>query len=310
MSLSLPRRVARSLRLRLGLSSGPRPGAVRALLRLMSRQSPAFAPTEVQVLRELPKERVLILAPHPDDEVIGMGGCLAHYLDNGSEVTVLYLTDGGGLQDDRQGLVRRRRKEAETVAERFPMRQIFWTRPDTRLAPDEAAAKDLRGVLEQCRPDTVYLPSFFEHHYDHYAANAVLHRALLSGKARGTVAGYEVWDNLPFPNLVVDVSAAIDRKQEMMELYKTPMATTDFVELIRHRAALHYLLLVDSRRRTPAGHAEAFYRLDARTFVNRFGEWDAILRARGSALTSHLDTLGTARFTPTPYGGECRHERR
>ena len=53
---------------------------------------------------------VLILSPHPDDEAIGMGGTLCKHLDNGSDVTVLYLTDGDAhlthtANEARHGLI-------------------------------------------------------------------------------------------------------------------------------------------------------------------------------------------------------------
>ena len=39
-------------------------------------------------------ERVLIIAPHPDDEVIGCGGVILNYLEQGSDVTVVIVTNG------------------------------------------------------------------------------------------------------------------------------------------------------------------------------------------------------------------------
>ena len=41
-------------------------------------------------------ERVLVIAPHPDDEVFGCGGMLAHHAAQGATVRVLVLTDGAG----------------------------------------------------------------------------------------------------------------------------------------------------------------------------------------------------------------------
>ena len=41
-------------------------------------------------------ERIVVLAPHMDDEVIGCGGTLARHIACGSHVTVVFLTDGRG----------------------------------------------------------------------------------------------------------------------------------------------------------------------------------------------------------------------
>jgi LmbE family N-acetylglucosaminyl deacetylase len=65
--------------------------------------------------------RVLVLAPHADDEIVGCGGLLAQLLAAGAAVTVFYLTDSsGGTEaiDDRPASRSRRRSEAESVAAR------------------------------------------------------------------------------------------------------------------------------------------------------------------------------------------------
>ena len=252
--------------------------------------SAAFAPTGVEIARELPQEQVLVLAPHPDDEIIGPGGTLIGHSDAGGDVTVVYLTDGGGVDRDRESLIRTRRREAEAVGELLGLEQIFWNHPDTRLDPRRAEA-DLRRLFEDHRPDSIYLPSYFEHHFDHYAANALLARVLQASESQAMICSFEVWDALPTTNWVVDVSSHLERKLEAMELYETPMRYSDFVELCRHRSALHYLLHVDSRRRSPEGAAEAFLRQSAVDFRTAFASWDASLRQAGSPLIAHLDRL-------------------
>jgi LmbE family N-acetylglucosaminyl deacetylase len=287
-------RSAGSLRRRLaGLVRGG-PAAWRSVLGHL-RAPAAFSPTGVEILREPPRERVLVLAPHPDDEIIGPGGTLALHADNGSEITVVYLTDGGGRDGDREGLARTRRREAEAVAGLYGFEPVFWAHPDTRLDP-RAAQPGLEELLAERRPDSVYVTSWFEHHFDHYAASAALAGALAALARAGralpaTVLGYEVWDNLPAPNRVVDVSTRLERKVEAMRLYATPMRYTDFAQLFRHRGALHYLLHVDSRRSETERSAEAFLAFGAEDFVARFGRWDERLRADRSPLVEHLASL-------------------
>src|SRR5438128_12463190 len=60
---------------------------------------------------DLRGERLLVLAPHPDDEVIGCGGLLAHHLHDGRPTRVVIVTDGAEAGDaavredeSRQGL--------------------------------------------------------------------------------------------------------------------------------------------------------------------------------------------------------------
>lgn len=272
----------------LGRLSRSAPAAWRSVLGHLAGPA-AFSTTGVEIARELGPERVLVLAPHPDDEIIGPGGTLIRHLEVGGEVTVVYMTDGGAGGDDDE-LVRTRRREAEAVGRELGLEQVFWTHPDTRLDPG-AAEPELRRLLARLRPEAVYVTSYFEHHYDHYAANATLARALEACGVEPSVRGYEVWDNLPAPNWVVDVTAQLERKIEAMATYETPMLYTDFAELFRHRGALHYLLHIDSGRAEPEGSAEAFLRSSAREFCGGFARWDARLREAGSPLPTHLDEL-------------------
>jgi len=266
------------------------PGARwRVALQRFNSAGPLVA-TDIEIVRELPPQRVLVMAPHPDDEIIGPGGCLAHHVEAGSEVTVAYLTDGGGIHGDREALVECRRREAEAVGRMMGFQQVFWSYPDTRLDPKLAEA-DLRRLLDRLRPDSIFLTSCFERHVDHYAANALLARALEDSDSAATIWAFEVWDSLPSPSCVVDISRHLERKLEAMSTYETPLRYTDFAQLIRHRNALHHLLHVDSRRMTPEGMAEAFLRSSVSEFLTYFAHWDALLRDQANPLTAHLDSL-------------------
>lgn len=266
------------------------PPEVTAALRYRSYargEGAAFAPRSMTAVDRPLGSSALILSPHPDDEAIGMGGVLAHHLEAGHVVTVIYMTDGRGAFAKDSNLVAVRRGEAEELGRRYRFEQLFWNVPDTRLASDSQSVAALRSVIDRTEPNCIYLPSFFEHAFDHFAANHVLADALREDEALSVeVMGFEVWDNIPFPNYVVDVSQRIEEKTEMLSYYKTPMETTDFVSFCKHRNALHYLLYVDSRRRSPEGYAEAFCRFEGQAFVEVFAEYRRQMQRVGSALPS------------------------
>lgn len=242
------------------------------------RRSGPFIAKRIDV--ELPPGPVLVLAPHPDDEAIGVGGTIGLHLDRGSEVTVLYMTDGRGLSDVNLSEVRR--KEAESVGRIYGIRQAFWNVPDTQLRSDPDRISDLADVLRMVGPRTVYLPSFFEHHRDHLATNPLLIGALERAHVGPTlVAGYEVWDNLPFPNHVVDITGQFRRKQEMLSHYATALAATDFQKLCSSRNALHYLLHVDTARGRE-GYAEVFCLMDWQSYAGMYQAYVAALRGHGT----------------------------
>ena len=80
-----------------------------------------------------PDDRILIVAPHPDDEALGAGGLLALY---GAQCDVLVLTDGAkghkGVPEDEERKVRARQFLAEMELVR-PRRHIMLGLPDARL---------------------------------------------------------------------------------------------------------------------------------------------------------------------------------
>jgi len=238
-----------------------------------------FPLKNLTVVSAAPPGTVLVLAPHPDDEVIGPGGALYLHLKNEDPVTVLYLTDGrGGIASDTD-LVAIRRREAKAIGKEHGLNQIFWDIPDTTLTSNSGTVAALKQVLKKIRPDFIYLPSFFDRQHDHFAANQLLADTLRDLEDSAvTILGYEIWDNISYPNYIVDISDIFEMKASMMRQYETPMRSTDFVALFRHRNALHYSLFVNSAYREPEGYAEAFCRLDARQYVTLFNKYVETLK--------------------------------
>ena len=270
------------------------PPELSTALELAHRASnPIFPNRNLIVAGTVPTGRVLVLSPHPDDEAIGMGGTLAMHAANGSEVTVLYLTDGGGppASEDGRGVdrteqIRLRREESQSVGRDLGIRQVFWDNADTRLKDDTATIDAMTALLEKVEPEHVYAPSLFDNHFDHFATNRILGATL--ERLRGleaTVAGYEVWDTIPFPNYLVEVSSVIEKKDAILARYTIPHRYTDFTDLCRKRASVHFTLHVDSaRERAATGFAEAFLRFDTVLYRETLAAYVDALRSSGSEL--------------------------
>lgn len=147
-----------------------------------------------------PTSRVLILAPHPDDEALGCGGLIQHALAVGAAVRVLFVTDGDNnpwpqrLAERRFRITptrraawgARRRDEAKAS-----IRQLGLTEADVDFAglPDQGLTEDLltgdgrfskllREQVRQFQPNLVVGPSVNDTHPDH-SAIAVMTRLLL-----------------------------------------------------------------------------------------------------------------------------------
>ena len=178
--------------------------------------------------------RILVLAPHQDDEIIGCGGALLYHRNRGHNIDCCYLTDGAkgkmadGLADETAGI---RRQEACRVNEKLKSDKIiFWNNRDLELEVSNDNIEKMKSLLIECQPLLIYAPSPFEKHPDHYKAFELLLRAVqalckdITGKGEFCeccyVHLYSVWD-LCFSNYTLDISGLWKEKLELLSLYKS-----------------------------------------------------------------------------------------
>jgi LmbE family N-acetylglucosaminyl deacetylase len=130
--------------------------------------------------------RILILAPHPDDEIVACGIAALRARAAGARVFVLYLTTGIPARQAlwwwrRPGYakrLRRRRDEAWVAAARIGLEPSgFSDRPSRRLRHhlDDAAA-EVEQAVTTCGAEALWVPAFEGGHQDHDAANALAAR--------------------------------------------------------------------------------------------------------------------------------------
>ena len=106
--------------------------------------------------------RVLVLAAHPDDEVLGMGGTIAVHTERGDEVHVVVVTDGSSTQypGDAETRARKEEEAVRAAAELGVTNYVHLDLPDMRL--DTLAHVDVNRLVEQhigdFGPAVVYTP--------------------------------------------------------------------------------------------------------------------------------------------------------
>jgi LmbE family N-acetylglucosaminyl deacetylase len=193
--------------------------------------------------------RVLVVAPHPDDEAIGPGATLVLHRQLGDEVSALFVTSGvhgdqGGARDPA-AYVARRQAEARAAAEVLGIgRTEFWGYPDGMVvtAADLAAVTArLADLLARAAPDVIYAPHLRESHSDHHFVARAVERAHRAAGSRARLYGYEVWSPLE-ADLAVDVGAVYPRKLEAIRCYASQLERNDIPcavdGLNRYRAVL------------------------------------------------------------------------
>lgn len=229
----------------------------------------ASAPALVSVP---PGRSVLVLAPHPDDEVAGCGGTLAIHARQGARVTVVHMTDGrlGSLRletlcgAERQAfqseLVRTRKAEAAAAARILgvgdPVALDF---RDGELRRTRAAIARIEELLAAHRPDIVYVPFPCDRHADHVETARIF--AAAAAAADGCqVDAYEIWSPL-YPTSLVDITAVADVKRRALLEFRSQIDDNNLVHSILGLNAYRSMFRLGSR-----GYAEAFFRCSAGEF--------------------------------------------
>jgi LmbE family N-acetylglucosaminyl deacetylase/glycosyltransferase involved in cell wall biosynthesis len=198
-------------------------------------------------------ERLLVLAPHPDDEVIGCGGLVAQHLREHRRVRIVVATDGAGA-----GTAETREAETRRGVATLGGAEIEFLRFVDRGLSEDAAPR-LREELLAFRPDLILVPSPIEIHPDHLVLARVFceliqrDETLFADLATARVAFYEVGQPLR-PNAIVDISDVADLKYAAIAEHVSQLTVRDYVAYARGLNAYRAMTL-------PAGttFAEAYH---------------------------------------------------
>jgi bacillithiol biosynthesis deacetylase BshB1 len=172
----------------------------------------------------------LVVAPHPDDAELGVGGTLLLLKSQGARVGVLDLTDG---EPTPQGSPETRRKE---TADASAVLGLNWRGnlglTNRSLVADLESRRRLAGALRKLRPKFLFAPYWEDAHPDHVAASALVDAARFWAKLTKTdLPGnphfparifyyFSVHLRIhPRPSFVTDISAHVDNKMRALEAF-------------------------------------------------------------------------------------------
>jgi LmbE family N-acetylglucosaminyl deacetylase len=187
--------------------------------------------------------KVLVIAPHADDDVLGCGGLLAKLAARGAAIHVLFLTDSSGgteVTEHQQEYAERRRHEARAALELLGITSIeYLDLPDGRLDQFMSLASGaIERTLIEVKPDLLLSVSPLEVTGDHQAAFAAVHRTLSGlrggGELDAAVADlrillYEI--NHPgYPDVLVDVSSEIQALSEAIKKHSSQLDLHNYLK--------------------------------------------------------------------------------
>ena len=197
---------------------------------------------------------VLVVAPHPDDAELGMGGAILKLVAEGKRVGVLDLTSG---EPTPHGSIETRQLEtaAATQVLGIPWRRNLGLTNRCLEATLEARAA-VAGVIRLTRPSWLFAPYWVDAHPDHVAATELIEGARFWAKLSKTELPGEPWHPrrvyhyhcvhlklVPQPAFVLDISDEWERKAAAIACFRSQFVTgrdlapPTFLETLRDEAA-------------------------------------------------------------------------
>jgi LmbE family N-acetylglucosaminyl deacetylase len=184
---------------------------------------------------------ILLLAPHPDDEIFGMGGFILRMLSNKSKINIIFLTDGegSGIWHEKEEIRKQRIALSEDVGLNLGLNNSDFYRlhlPDGSVPHPgqkgfEEAVESVKEIVNSLKPDAVFTTHPLDYWpFDHVACAHIAKEAVKQSEAKPQLWYYWVWAwynirpwTLSYSTLKrlqkINIRDQIDHKKDLMDIY-------------------------------------------------------------------------------------------
>ena len=180
------------------------------------------------------KNNILIFAAHPDDEILGCGGVIQKYKEEGQIVIVCIVTDGSSSQYKDSTILDKKRKESVLANQQLKTDKVIYLNfPDMKLdiVSHVELNRALDNVCSMVKPRIIFTHSATDLNNDHLLINKstqIITRPTSDKKYLKEVFEYEILSSTEWnirsvfkPNTFFDIEKYIDKKIEAFKVYKT-----------------------------------------------------------------------------------------
>jgi N-acetylglucosamine malate deacetylase 1 len=187
--------------------------------------------------------KVIVIAPHPDDETLGCGGSILKHISQGDDVYWLIMTTMENSSSFSKKQSEKRSKEIHSVASNYGFKEFFNASfPSMELdsLPKKNLVDFISNIFDNLQPDIIYAPYANDVHSDHrvvFDSIASCTKSFRHPYIR-SVRIYETLSETEFdihpdsngfkPNLWIDISSYIDKKVKIMNLYESESSQHPF----------------------------------------------------------------------------------
>jgi LmbE family N-acetylglucosaminyl deacetylase len=184
---------------------------------------------------------LLILIPHPDDEIFGLGGIILYTLQKGGKVNLVYLTDGecSGVWPDMEEIRHQRFALSEQICNKLGLNSSAITHlhlsdgaiPHSGQTGFQETVIQITGIIESLKPDAVFATHTLDYWpFDHVSCATIAMEAVKKTKHKTQLWYYWVWawynirpwqlSKFNFRKLWrIDIREQMAQKRTLMEVY-------------------------------------------------------------------------------------------
>lgn len=197
--------------------------------------------------------KVLVVAVHPDDETLGCGGTLLKHKDDGDEIHWLISTEIKESDGFNKDIVARRNSEIDKIVNFYNFDSVNRLDISTTKVDEISTShliSQISSIVNRVKPNVVYLPFKGDVHSDHkHIFNAVysctksfrypfIKKIYMMETLSETEFALSTKEDSFVPNVFVDVSEHINKKIELMNIYKSEIGKHPFPRSERNIIAL------------------------------------------------------------------------
>ena len=168
-------------------------------------------------------KRILVVAPHLDDEAFGIGGSLAKWKAEGKEIHLMFLCKGRDLQNSIDRILAN-----EKIITELNIGRTVLQYEDLSLEQEKLSniTRAIELIINWFEPDTVLTCSEYDLHQDHQITNRAVRiaarpsRSLVKEIYEFKIPGSALYQNVYYDTLH-DISEYVELKQKLMNYYET-----------------------------------------------------------------------------------------
>ena len=198
-------------------------------------------------------KKVIIIAPHPDDETLGVGGTILKHKNNGDQVYWLIVTNIFEKQGFSQNKIKERQAEINKVADLYKFDGIVKLDIPTMTLTGESLISlipKISEVFNEIKPEILYLMNRSDAHSDHRVIfDAVMactksfrypfiKKVLMYECISETEFAPSLPEKIFIPNYYVDITLYFDKKIEIMRVYESELGVHPFPRSLKNIEAL------------------------------------------------------------------------